>query len=255
MAIEPGNVYAFELEDGSYSACRVLRIAKATAVVAGSTYIGKQIPDIACPELLKVVTLTHHSHRGALLIRHVSKRVPRMMTLIGNIPVSKDHAEIECVTYCFWEAIPYQCLAQWLWDLEEEGTAAADKVRKACLRRIKTRADAARKAYLAAVTPEELAKKRYFQAWGEGYPRKAITASRKAARDAGQRLVDLGPKASVAKRKQALVEFVEELNEIDADYQFIDTKLSEDIYSELEAMAHAGKLVKHVGTIFKLREW
>lgn len=135
-----GSVYMFELPDGQYGACRVLRhlpprrsrdvhCRAACAVVAATAWIGKAVPDLNEPQLRQVLVLSHHSWAGQQQIRMIAGQPGRGQTFIGTIEPNPEELRIESV-HCgqswrdctrFWG---HQLLLQWQWDTKDRSEHA-----------------------------------------------------------------------------------------------------------------------------------
>jgi hypothetical protein len=262
---EPGAAFAFQLDDGRYGACRVLRTTNAKetkeygepcVLVAASSWVGDELPDPANPALRKILKLTHHSWKNQLEILWVSDLLPQDFQPIGIIPPSKAETKQECHSYGGWESLRLQPLLQWRWDHEREKVLAEDEEEeKERLRQIEAK-NREHKKYLASLTLEGLSQHRFFKTWDEFPSKEAIRRSRLIMRRTQKRLLKIGKQAPKANRMAILKECIEAFNALDEELDtFIYTIEREDIREEFYLLANACGLGKYTELADEWREW
>src|SRR5437867_3448186 len=108
--VRPGDVFLAPLQDGRLSACRVLQVAAdhSQALVAGSTWIGTEPPDLTDPRLRQVFGLNHHPNAGEPDVLWVSDPVPATFTRLGTIAPTKKQSGLKCLAMSGWEYFPHQ---------------------------------------------------------------------------------------------------------------------------------------------------
>src|SRR5262245_39768407 len=204
---------AFPLADGRYSVCRVLLDATSKQskewktnpiLVAGSTWIGDQVPNPADPALRPILYLNHHTWRNEPNVAWVSDEPPQEFIRIGTItPTAKERA-FPCASFGTWATITIQPLAQWRWDNDRDAVLAEDAADKKKLAEHWSKLRQDRDQYLGRVTLDELRKRRFFRHWKDYPPAKYTRAARKILTDTVEQLLALGPRASKGQRMSIL---------------------------------------------------
>ena len=249
-----GDAFAFPLEDGRYSVCRVLGMQSdgPGLLVAASNWIGDDVPAADDPALRPILELDHHLHYGRPLLLWVSERLPREFIHIGTIKPSDEEKQLTCSSHGDWDSITCQPLIQWRWDHDREQLLADELLEDERETQLEITAQQRRQEYLKHVTLEELTQERSFENWQGHFEPVAIRKARKIMRDTARRLLKLGKDASEQDRVSALRGCIESFNKLDAEFEFIDTEARMDIYAEFEAIAHASKLTENVDSLFNL---
>jgi hypothetical protein len=254
-----GSAFAIRLGDGRYSACRVLAGAgsrrKDAILVACSGWIGDRVPVAEDPGLRPILVLNHHSWNDRPEILWVSDGPPKDFISLGMIePTPEEHA-LECNTFGGWESVRIQPLLQWRWDHDREALLAEDAREKEKQQKISRAAQRERNRHLKKVTLNELRERRFFPRW-KGYPPvKALRASRRLMKETVEKLLALGPRPSRRDRMTVLQECIETFNSLDAEMEFIETVVREDICEEFEAIVHACGMGAHKNLADEWRDW
>ena len=260
-----GAAFAFPLEDGRYSVCRVVldrtsepaKQWKGDAIlVACSAWIGDTVPDVSDVSLRPILHLTHHLWNNDPELMWVSDPPPDNFMSIGSIEPTQEEKSMICQSFGGWAAITLQPLAQWRWDNDREAVLAADEIKGRGDSQRRQREQQKREQYLAEITLEGLREHQFFPQWVEYPPKKAIRASRQIMTDTVQQLLDIGLTASESKRMDILQDCIERFNAIDVEMDhFIETVEREEICKEFEAIAHACGLGAHEDLADDWREW
>lgn len=260
-----GVAFAFPLEDGRYSVCRVLRthtiegdtsLRDPCVLAVGSVWIGAALPDVQDPALRPILHLTHHAWKNEPLRFWISDPVPSDFVLLGTIDPTPEEQAIPCLKFGFWRSITGQVLRQWQWDHDPEAVRAADEAKKAEEAQRRAREQRIRDEYLQSITLEQLAKHRFFPTWKDSPDKEAIRASRQIMKQTVKDLLKLGPDAPEADKLAVLQACIERFNEVDAELDhFIDTLEREDICEEFEAIVHACGMGAHKDLEDEWREW
>ncbi|QDT44539.1 hypothetical protein Pan241w_46510 [Gimesia alba] len=240
-----GEAFAFQLDDGRYSVCRVLSDGvnqidtKVEAVlIACSTWIGSEVPSADNPELRPILKLTHHAWNNRAEMGWVTEAVPDSFIPIGTIEPTDEEAAIHCTGYTSWESMRIQSLKQWRWDHDREAVLAEDAIKEQEEAEQSAQDENEHQGYLEQVKLQDLAKHTFFPHW-EHVPKKTLEASRKIMLDAINELIALGESASEEARLEVLENCIEAFNALDAEHNFIETLEREDICDEFEAIVHA----------------
>src|SRR5262245_38052796 len=117
--INPGDTFALPLEDGRWTACRILGKSsdRRSVLVISSAWIGAAPPDdLTDPQLRVPLILTHHSWSGADNAIWVSDPVPAEAVLLGNLPLTAEEAARNAASWGGWGSLQIQPLLQWRWD-------------------------------------------------------------------------------------------------------------------------------------------
>ncbi|MEX2118562.1 MAG: hypothetical protein WD847_03055 [Pirellulales bacterium] len=259
-----GAAFAVPLEDHRYSVCRVLLDASSeqskqwkseTILVAGSAWIGVNVPNADEPALRPILRLNHHSWRGRSNVLWVSGQPPDDFIPIGSIQPTSEEQAIPSPSFGGWETFALQPLAQWRWDNERDTVRAEDLIRETKDAERGENAQREREEYLSRITLEQLRDRRFFGHWKDYPPANAIRASRDLMTRTVQRLIELGPGASPDARMAVLQQCIESFNQLDAEMSFIETTEREDICQEFEAVVHACGLGAHKDLADEWREW
>lgn len=259
------SAFVIPLEDGRFGACRIIRNLEAnpddkrdkdSVLVLSSAWIGDAISEASHRDLRSALHLTHHAWRGHKHQFWTDSPPPSDFVRIGDIKTNWRERRTNCSTYSGWESARIQPLAQWRWDHDRESVLAEDKIKAVDEHERMEREERDRNDYLRNITLEELLSHTFLDNWSDYPPMDAIAASRDLMKDLTEDLFRLGPGACEAEKLSVLKECIERFNEIDADMDhFIETVEREDIYSELEAVAHASGIESHISKIDDWRDW
>jgi len=260
-----GTAFAFPLGDGRFSVCRILLDTNSersrqewngdAVLVAGSSWIGHEIPFSDDPALRPILHKKHHSWANEPNVLWISEEPPQDFIFLGNIDPTREEQGIPCMAFGSWFALICQSLAQWRWDNERNAVLAEDVIRQKKEEKARLNAQREREQYLAKVTLDELLRHRFFANWKDYPPPKVIRAARKVMISTVKNLLDLGRGASEEERMAILKQCIESFNELDAELRFIETDEREDICEEFEAIVHACGLGAHKDLADNWREW
>jgi hypothetical protein len=253
------------LPDGRYGVCRIIRQSDPEeekwqggrhALVAVSSWIGEEAPDVNDPRLRDILALNHHAWDNELEVNWVSDPVPGSFRRLGTIEPSHDEERIERFSYTGWESFPLQVYLQWRWDNERETVLREDARQRELMEREREESAKRRQEYLGGLTLDGLKEKRRFSEW-EGYaPDEVIAACRIVFRETIDSVVELGANPNEQAVLAVLRRCVERLNELDEQYdQFISTIEREDLCEEFEEVVHASGLRGYENLADRWREW
>jgi hypothetical protein len=244
-----GAAFAFPLDDGRLSVCRVLLDgssgrasewrSKDIALVCGSTWIGDRVPAPDDPALRPILHLTHHLWADSPELLWVSDPPPSSFVPIGSIEPTLREQALPCSSFGYWDSFPVQVLAQWRWDHDRAAVTSEDASKREEEELRSAETQRARREYLATVTLEQLRERPFFSGWRPYQSARRVNASRQIMQDTVAALIALGPGAPRENRLAALERCVEAFNALDARSRFIETIEREEICEELEAIAHA----------------
>ena len=259
-----GAAFAFPLEDGRFSACRVLVDASSKRskrwganafLVAGSAWIGNRVPRADEPALRPILRLTHHAHKNTPNVLWISDEPPPELIPIGTIELTPEERRMPCQTLGGWGTILYQPLAQWKWDNEREAVVAEDVIQRKKAAKAGLKAQREREQDLKKVTLDDLRGRRFFANWKDFPSPKAVRASRKIMSKTVEELLELGPRASKKARMAILQQCIESFNDLNDDMHFIETTAREDICDEFEVIVYACGLGAHENLADEWRDW
>ncbi len=268
---EVGDTFAVSLENGLYTACRVLRSGssdqpfssfKDVTLVASADWFGDHVPSIDEPRLRKTLRLNHHTWTDRPNVRWVPGRPPKQFKKIGHIPPTAE--DLKTSNHSFdrwdigltaWNAFQIQPLLQWRWDHDREALEAEDRIEKAEEARKIEEAKRDRSAYLSTVTLNQLLDKTRFAHWRRLVKPKPLAKSRDLFSRAIGKLISIGRNATEESKLNVLRELIEGFNSLDAEFTFIETEEREDICLEVDAIAHACGLAEKARLVDRWREW
>ncbi|MFK7776891.1 MAG: hypothetical protein QM501_02055 [Gimesia sp.] len=256
-----GDAFAFPLEDGRFSVCRVLadriirpKIGIDSVLVACSAWIGTNVPREDDPELKQILNLTHHTCDEQYHIVWIDDPVPDTFIPIGSIEPTEEEIFTNCPSYCGWTVMALQPLRQWRWDHERDAVLVEDAAQEKANASQAVQENLRHQRKLKRAKLEKLAKHTFFPKWN--YPsKKAITASRKLMDDTVRELIKLGKSASESDRLQVLQSCIESFNQLDEKWEFIETVEREDICREFEAIVYACGLGSYESLADEWRDW
>ncbi len=260
-----GNAFAFPLDDGRFSVCRVLLDTSSqqsrqqwrgqAILVAGSAWIGEQVPTADDPALRPILHRNHHAWNNEPNVLWVSDEPPPDFTAIGNIDPTAEEQAMPCMTVGNWDALTVQPLAQWRWDNDRAATLAEDVAREKQRAESWRQAQREREEHLRRITLNELRHRPFFRGWKGISPAKIIRASQKVMSDTIEKLIEIGPGASEQARMAVLQHCIESFNHLDAESGFIATLERDDICEEFEAVVHACGLGAYPDLADRWRQW
>lgn len=257
---EIGSTYAFPLDDGRFSACRVIGSVEdgknSSVKVICTEWLGSSMPSLDDALLRKILFINHHSWNNSPVLQWVSDPVPADFILLGIIPPTNGEEKLECNSYSGWCALTVQPLAQWLWDNDREKSDANDKVRDEEYQRQRQKVESERNEYLENITLEKLLKRKFFPAWSE-YPSEAAKkASREIMQETVKNLMGVPLDADESLKITHLKDCILKFNAIDQKFEyFIETIEREDICEEFESILHACKLGHLEDLADEWRDW
>jgi hypothetical protein len=265
-AVLPGQGEAFlmPLPDGRYSVCRVIRQSDpeeekrhgVRALVAASSWIGEEAPDVNEPLLRDILALNHHAWDNRLEVLWVSDPIPSFFRRLGTIEPSHDEKRIECFSYGGWESLPAQAHMQWRWDNEREAVLQEDARQRELERRKREESTKRYQEYLDGLTLERLKKKRRFSEWKGFVSDKIIAACRRIFRETIDSVVELGANPKKRAILAILQRCVERLNELDEQYDYFIMSIErDDLCEEFYEIVHASGLRGYENLADQWREW
>jgi hypothetical protein len=259
-----GDAFAFPLGDGRYSVCRVPLDAtsepakfwdRPAIYVAGSSWMGEQVPAVDDPSLRPILHLTHHKWNGEPSAVWVSDKPPSQLILIGRIEPTTEEQASPFIAFGFYESIIIQPLIQWRWDNDRDALLAEDAIEQKAQHENTLAVQGRRRDHLDRGILEELRGCGFFGEWSIP-PAGAIRASRAIMTRTIDQLLDLGSDASEEERLAIPRRCIESFNELDTEIGgFIETDEREDICEEFEAIVHACGLGSHEDLADRWREW
>ncbi len=254
-----GETFAFQLSDGRYSVCRILRKEryfgdKTLVLVACSQWIGNNIPSVDDPSIRPILHLTHHSHFGRSLTIWIAAPPPSELISIGTIIPTDSEKKLSSSSFGFWDAITAQPLMQWLWDHDREAILQADEILKAQKKLQKIEEDRRREEYLVTVTLSDLRVTKFFTNWEQSVSENEINASRQIISQTIEQLLVLR-ETSIESRLQILRDCIFAFNTLEEKSSFIYSNERDDIYEVLEAVAAAATIADFLDDIFDLGNW
>ena len=273
-----GAAFAVPLENGLYSACRVLlgpdykradapasrprdeadehllndALQSGMVLVATSAWIGKEIPTADDPAVRAIL---RHRYNGKLDLQWIDNPLPKSFIPIGTIKPTAKERNLLCNTFCMWETIAVGALDQWRWDhdrealLAEQAANAAESARKAEI------ANRERAAALKRLTLDDLASHTFFARWPGEVAAAQLRQSRQIMKRTVQSLQALGRRASEKQKLQILQECIEKFNLADERSHFIDTIERDDICEEFYLLCCACGLGDREDLADEWREW
>ena len=258
----PGAVFLMPLADGRNGICRVLRVEKTEhstqfhAVVATSEWIGDAPPALSDPSVRRILKLTHHRWRGDLEIIWVPEPPPRKFTMIGKLRPTPADRNIRCYSHSGWESLPLQRLAQWRWEHDRDAVLREDAENQRADQLARNQAAREHARYLSSLTFSKLKKTKLLPNWKGDHPAEAAV---RASRHILQSLISTLDAATKPLSKdfvsKNLQKTVQELNNLDAEMQFIETEEREDLCEAFEAILHAAKHPLLLNKVDEWRDW
>lgn len=248
-----GNAYAFPLNDGRFAVCRILKRNDDSLMAACSSWIGAEIPDSSDSALRDILQLTHHAHRGHLLIHWVPKRLPKDFTFIGQIAPSDEEANMDCQSHGYWDSITCQPLKQWRWDNDREASNAADESDKRQRDKMAELAAARRTAYLQSLTLEKLSTETPLPNWSGHVDTPIVRRGRKIIRESVKQLLTIGRRGPKPEKVDAMNNCMTSL--VHLGVQEIDTESRYEVFDDIEAMAYACGIPEELDHIYSNRNW
>lgn len=243
-----GEVFACPLKDGRFGVCRVLRTSTdkeskefgaASVLVAGSPWIGNELPQEPLEAMRAVLVLTHHAWKGQPHVHWVNDAVPENFVPIGVLEPTSKEQQMKCNSHGGWQGTPLQVLLQWRWDHDRDNLLAEEAKSQVPVKKPNLPTETTRKQPKIP-TLRELQKMKFFESWDGDQPVKVIRASRKIMKETVQALSQLNEKATENDRIKILQGCIEAFNQLDNSMdKFIDTILREDICDEFELVANA----------------
>ena len=129
-AAKPGDVFAAQLPDGRYKAVRVLRKTGKSSLVCTSEYLEKERPAIDEPLLRKTVVQNRFFYNREPARHWLHGNPPPSFELVGNLPLTKNEATIQCNVYAGkWDdSVGNEAFLEWRW--VHDRPAFEEEVRK-----------------------------------------------------------------------------------------------------------------------------
>jgi hypothetical protein len=255
-----GAAFAVPLEDGRYSACRVILGPdhdrpddQGSVLVATSAWIGDGIPEAKDPALRPILLKTRF--REELSLHWMDEPPPKSFVPIGTIKPTAKERRLPCCSSCVWEGLATDAILQWRWMNDREALLAELAERKAESQRKAEAANRERAAALKRLTLNDFARHTFFPRWPGEVPTAQLRQSRRIMKQTVQSLKSLGPGASEEQRLKVLQRCIEQFNDADERKHFIDTIEREDICEEFYLLCCACGLGHLEDLADEWREW
>jgi hypothetical protein len=246
------------LPDGRLGVCRVLRVDADTeqVLVAGTSWIGAQAPDVSDPQLRIILRNTHHSFQNEPCLAWVSEPVPATFSYLGVIPPTEEETALSYSGYAFgWSFASIQVFAQWRWDHERDKVLAEEEEEE----RLKQVArEEKRHAYkpLPSLTLEEFRQRTPFPNWAGYIESGALRGARRIIRETIDALLEIGSDAPAPLKLDVFRHCVQRFNRLDVEQGgFIETIEREDICELLDELAGLVDLDDYEDGLTSAREW
>jgi hypothetical protein len=250
-----GAVFAFQLSDGRWGACRVLRklpIAKTELGewsskkvdgwclrVAVTPWVGKKLPQLKDLLLREILTLTHHSWTGRKEVALIACPPDGEFQCVGVLPTTdKDRRQQETsLSFGEWprEMWAQQILMQWEWDhSDRQKLLAREQQQKQQASTKADQAEARRIARLRKMSLAEFRRSKFCPRWSMIAPTAAVADTRQSIDACLGRLIALGKNPP---RKQVLAEIkrlIQQWNKVNRKHgQFMQTIERDDLTTHL----------------------
>src|SRR5262245_30561346 len=96
---KPGDIFVSKSPDGRYTAVRVLRRKGKSFLISSSPYLAAERPKLHDPILRETLTKNRFYCEGRPATIWLDGEPPKGFELLGNIPVMKKEAQVECNVY------------------------------------------------------------------------------------------------------------------------------------------------------------
>ena len=239
-----GSVYVFPLENGLYSACRVLqsRVIENIPVVlvARSPWLGDRVPDAPTPEMREILVSTYFDWEE-LKLTWASRTPPKDFLYVGIIVPSAEDAELDTTDGTGWGHFVYAARTQWMWENERESLLAeklaGERQREA--ESLKAREEDEQQTE----SLDHFVNYAFFEDWTDYPSKQAVQAARSAMECLVDQLVKLGSNAADDQKITALKSCILLFNELNDEFgDFMDTMIREDVAEEVWRVAYASGL-------------
>ena len=261
----PGEAFLMPLADGRFGVCRVLRHSSAaelkyqgvlSALVAPSTWIGAEPPDIDDPQLGAILLLNHHAWKNDPAILWVSEPVPESFRRLGRIEPSETEKQMPCAASGGWGTFPLQLHLQWRWDHDREAVLKEDEIKNQEKARQYEEMLAKEAECKAGLKLQRLMKKKRFAEWKKHVAVEWVVECEEVFRATVDALIKLGAPPKKRPVLAVLKQCVEALNELDRRHDhFITTVEAEDLCREFDDLAAAVGLTDSEGLADRWRAW
>lgn len=121
--LRPGDTFAVPLEDGRFSACRVVQVREDGAyLVVGCAFIGAKLPALDDPALKTTLLLTHHNFEQQPCCVWIHDPPPHFYLPLGNLPLcpTDKRLKLQSAGTGGWAYFSGHPLMQWQWDHPED---------------------------------------------------------------------------------------------------------------------------------------
>ena len=134
-----GNVYITRVQDGRYTAVRILRVVEKSSLVETCAYLEHERPALSDIRLRNPVTQHRFQFRGDVARRWLDGYPPRNFELLGTLPATDDELAMECNTYGGkWNAdTGNEAYREWRWVHEKDALEQEQRQRTAELEQLK----------------------------------------------------------------------------------------------------------------------
>jgi hypothetical protein len=259
---QPGDAFLMPLDDGRFGVCRMLwesteqqatEYGAPHVLVAASSWIGTQMPDLDDPLLREIQQLTHHSWNNPNMNR-VTQPPPESFQKIGVIEPTPAEKVMRCIWSGGW-SLAGQLLMQWRWDHDREAVLREDQEKAVKQAREYEEAEKRRREQLGKLTLPALRKRKRFGDWKDFAPARAVTVCRAIFLETIDALIALGVKPKKQAILTVLKNCVEKLNKLNEEHEhFIETTAVEDLCGEIDEIASAAGL-REENVADRWRDW
>lgn len=258
--IEVGSVFAFQLPNKLFTACRVLRKKKMDGeqfvLAVCSPFISKDRPVVITEEMNRILRPNYHGIREEPAMYWISEPIRKEFVLLGTTAPSLEEKRFDTDSYGGWLNFQFDALTQWRWDHEREKLLQDEAEEERAMSDKQDAVQAAHEAELKSMTLEKLAKYRFFPDWDDYPSAKVINAARRLMKETVAQLADLGKPASKSKKMASIKSCVESFNALNTKYdEFIDTDIREDILVEIDRLTRASGLGEMTEQLDAWRDW
>jgi hypothetical protein len=254
----PGTVFAAPTRDGRFSAgrvlCRQFHGGAQAALVAGTPWLGDELPSLNFPELRNTLVRSHHKWKNNPERFWVQEPMPPDFIIIGEIELLPEDLAATSDTFAGWQSIPLQALTQWRWDHDRESLLRDETRQAAEHAETQQKLAAARAELMRTLTLDSLVDRPWFASWEDANS----NLPRHECRSLIAKLVNelrAVPKLTLGVVRKHLKQSVKDFNRLDAERHFIATIEREDLCEAYEQIMCAAKFPQAVDQIGQWRDW
>lgn len=254
----PGTVFAARTRDGRFSAgrvlCRQFHGGAQAALVAGTPWLGDELPSLDLPELRKTLIRSHHNWKNDPEVFWVHDPMPPDFIIVGPIELSPNDLAATSYVFTGWQSVPIQALTQWRWDHDRESLLQDEARQAAEQAEAQRQLNAARAELMRTLTLDSLVDRPWFATWEETDANLPLHECRSLIAKLVNDLRAV-PKLTLGVVKKHVKQSVKDFNRLDAEHHFIATIEREDLCEAYEHILCAAKFPQAVGQIDQWRDW